>query len=193
MGNKYQTKYKSCSATSLGWRRIAKNVMRFGWKLESAEEHTETTVTDHYEVYETPVRKKWNGGYNSGYETDIYGNIVTKEEKRYLKTTKETKSRVYMDFCRNAVWYTNLSSIFLLEFLFNILLLVRRLLGFLLPLFIPACILVVLFGGGQAFAIYETPLPQLFTACFFGWLGLILAEDIVAFIASKILRPNIRR
>ncbi|MBQ8859552.1 MAG: hypothetical protein IJ012_07205 [Clostridia bacterium] len=156
---------------------MAKNIERFGWHLYNAEEHIETTTTDHYE---SDGSGRW-----------IEGEFV--REWKYKGKTTETKTRVYMDFCRNTAWYTNLPSVFLLEFLFNILVLVRRILGFLLLLFIPACILAIFLGGGQVFAIYETPLPQLFAACFFGWLGLIIAEEIVSFSASKILKPNIRR
>ena len=146
----------------IGWKRVAKCIMRFGWRLDDATERTETTTTDWYEV-----QGEWS---------------------RYVKSTTSSKRWVELEFYRDSKWFRNLAVLLIPELIFNIAFLVRRIIGFLLPFTVPVCIVLILFGGGQAMAITETPLPQIFLVAFFTWIGLMIVEEILSRIAKRILK-----
>ena len=105
----------------IGRKRVAQCIMRFGWNLDDATKRTQTTITDWYEE-----------GTNN-----------------YVKTTSSTKRWVELSFYRDSRWFSNLAVLLIPELLFNIAFLLRRIIGFLLPLVIPAAILIILLGGGQ--------------------------------------------
>ena len=95
----------------LGWKRIAHNVERFGWTLGEAEEETETTIT-------------------TSYEGRVSGDNIYIEEK----VSKSTKVRVWLSFHRYKSDFSNYYAVKPLEIIYNIAFLLRRILGFLLPI-----------------------------------------------------------
>ncbi len=161
MAHKSKTKYKSLSITKFGWKRVCNCVKRFGWVLYDGVEHTTNTTTDYY---------------------DRGGNFVKSETK--------SKVRMHLYFKRNADWFTNLPAIFLFELIFNIVFMARRIVGFFLPFSGIVMIGTVLLGGGQAAALTEgeVPVMMIIVGVFLAWLGLILLEEIISFIAGKILQ-----
>ncbi len=156
-----QTKFLRIN--KFGWKRVAKNTMRFGWELDDAVQHDETT---------------YNRSYTTTYGT--YG-AYTKEH-----VDKRTKTRIHLTFYRYTDAFTNLFSVFFLELLYNLAFLVRRLIGWVLPLGGGILLFFALMGEGEeiaesAFGFY------VFTA-FFLWVGLQVAEVILSLIAKAILR-----
>lgn len=60
------TQRKTVTWGKLGWKRVCKNTMRFGWESLENVEHTETT-------------------YTTNYEGEVIDDKVYIHEKRYLK------------------------------------------------------------------------------------------------------------
>ena len=92
-----------------GWQRIAKDRMCFGWELNNAEEHTETTSTVSYNVTE----------YSGKYE-------ITPE------VTHSTKVRIWLSFLRDRDRFENLGSIALIELFYKLVFaVIAAIIGFL--------------------------------------------------------------
>ena len=147
----------------IGWKRICKNTQRFGWVLDDAYQHEETTVTTTYtgEV--------------------INDKIVIKEDKQ-----KSTKISVHLSFYRNSNWFVNLNKVKFLEFFYNIFFLFRRILAFFLPI-ISVVVLVIALMGKSDF-ILSSSLGIVWEIGIFVWIFLIIIENILARIAYRILK-----
>jgi len=151
----------------LGWKRVAKNQMRFGWDLDDGEEETTTTTT-------------------TTYETTFY------QDKAYTKKYEDTHSkiRILLYFVRNRDDYQNLFAILPLELIYNICFYVRRIIGFLLP---PAFIFIMIAstatnGSGTNHTDDFATVFLWFSIAFVAWLILIAAEGILSRIAGRILK-----
>lgn len=144
-----------------GWKRICKNTQRFGWVLDDAVQHEETTVTTSYE-----------------------GRIV--DDKVYIDEHKKSSTivSIHLSFYRNSDDYANLPAIFLFELIYNIVFFIRRIMGTLvLPLLTVVFAIVAALGKGM-----DSPLGSYWGISIAIWLGLIILENIFALISSKILR-----
>lgn len=86
-----------------GWRRVAKNVCRFGWELNEAEKQTTTNV-EHY--YDSDGR---------------------------LKEKKTSNSTVIMSFTRYPAKFENLLKVAPIEAIYNLCFLVRKIAGYVFP------------------------------------------------------------
>ena len=78
-------KSKVLCVKKLGWRRIAKNMTRFGWTLADAEQHTTTTE-----------------------ETTYTGEVANNKVYITPHTKSSTKVRVWLSFYRNSDNFKNL-------------------------------------------------------------------------------------
>lgn len=156
-------KYKRLILKRHGWKRIAKNTMKFGWELYDAKEHT--TVTE---------------------ETSYTGKVV--DDTIYLDphTKTYTSISIHLSFVRYKEKFSNLFAIFPLEILYKIVFTLRRILGSILPLAFGASFLFYIFMSGT-----DSNVMLPLGCCFIGlivWAVLILFEQIFAGIAGKILR-----
>ncbi len=161
-------RYTGATVRKFGWRRVAKNFMRLGWRLTDADEVT---------TYNTDITR-------TTYQID--GKDYVNEE---AKTT--SKKRVELSFVRDSSWYTNLPAIFIFELLFTIIFNVRRIIGFFLPILGGIALLIGAMGGSFKFGEFDNTTP--FLIVFFIviiWMVLMLLESLTAFIASKILRER---
>lgn len=156
-----QSKYLTIK--KFGWKRIAKNTQKFGWVLNDAEEHRETTTTTTYE-----------------------GEVVNDEVRIREHTSSSTKVRIHLYFTRDPNNFENLKSIALIELLYNIAFLVRRIIGFILP--IATVIMIILSFIGFSDMVIESSAPTWWGMGLFTWIGLIILESILASIARRILR-----
>ena len=149
---------KNLVIKKLGWKRICKNTQRFGWVLDDAYQHEETTVTTTYtgEV--------------------VNDKIVIKEDNQ-----KSTKVRVHLSFIRDRDWFVNFGKIRFLEIIYNIIFFFRRVLAFLLPIASIAALVVFLFGKGDI--LLDSLFGALYMAGFFVWIAFIIIENILARIA----------
>ncbi len=167
-GERYST--MELSVRKFGWKRVAKNFCRFGWETVGAEERTEIT--------ETPCHD------HKEYETQ---EAYVIEDVYYTK--RETKVRVWLSFVRFPDRFANLGAIKPLELLFDLVFLVRRILGFLLPLAaLAAAVMTVIENAGGGEYQYAFPLIGGVLAGAFVWLLLNVAEVVIARIASRILK-----
>lgn len=151
----------------IGWKRIAKNFMRFGWDLDDAEQETTITKTTEYEITETP----------KGYHAKPHTNT-------------STKVRIWLTFTRRKSDFENLAAVRPLELFYNLFFYARRIVGFVLPILAIATFVLALLGGASTtndMGGYNTMVGWLL-AVFGIWVGLILLETILARIAGKILR-----
>ncbi len=159
---------KTLCLKKLGWKRVAKNQMRFGWDLYDGEEETTTTTT-------------------TTYETTFY------EDKAYTEEHKDvhSKTRIWLYFQRHRDNYQNLLAILPLEIIYNICFYVRRIIGFFL---IPAFVIIIIAStvtSGSVMTEEESNIVSLwYSIAFFSWLILIAAENILSRIAGKILKPK---
>lgn len=161
----YQTKYLRIK--KFGWKRVVKNVEKFGWTLDEAEK-------------ETVISR------STSYDGNVYG------DKIYIKeNVKETK-KVFMNlsFHRYKDEFENLSSIFALELLYNIIFLLRRLCGFFLPVLSIVVFVLFALSSGEGTLAKEMKLDIILAVDAIGWiLGLVL-EGVLASISKKILKIN---
>ncbi len=155
---------KNLVVKKFGWKRVCKNTQRFGWVLNDAVQHEETTVT-------------------TSYEGRVEGDKVYIDEH----SSSSTKVTIHLSFYRNKDDYTNLPAIFPLELIYNIAFLARRIIGFLLPLLTIGVVLIAAIGQSD-WLFEETNYGTLWGVAIAIWLGLIILESIFAFIASKILK-----
>ena len=148
-----------------GWKRIAKNVQRFGWTMSDAEEETTTTT-----------------------ETSYTGEIVNNKVYITPHKTSRTSIVVWLSFFRDKDRFYNLYAIRPLELLYTVIFWIRRILGNLLPL----ATLVMFIGVAVN---QSTPNPAEFENIFlyyllaiFIWLSGIVLEGVISRIAGKILK-----
>lgn len=154
--------FKSLIIKKLGWKRVAKNVMRFGWELDDAVEHHDTTVT-------------------TSYEGRVVGDTVYVDEHK----DEKTKVRVHLDFHRDRSKFANLGAIFVFELFYNIFFYLRRLIGFCLPILLLGSLVVAMVDAQSELG---GNLGILLCSLFCAWLGLIALEGIFARIAHAILK-----
>ena len=161
----YQTKY--VSVKRLGWRTVVRQRKRFGWELYDAEEETETTTTTTYE-----------------------GRIT--DDKVYIepKTSTSTKTRVNLTFIRYPKKFKNLGVVKPIEWIYNLVFLLRRILGALLYV---ATLLMLgmmffmnqyLFGGSSGAEMIIIG----FMSAWCVWIGGVVLESVLSLIAKAILR-----
>ncbi len=145
-----------------GWQRIAKDRMCFGWELNNAEEHTETTSTVSYNVTE----------YSGKYE-------ITPE------VTHSTKVRIWLSFLRDRDRFENLGSIALIELFYKLVFTVRRILSLILPVFAVIAAIIGFLAGLEG-GVH--PIVLWFIGLTGAWLLGIVLEVVLARIAAAILR-----
>lgn len=157
------------SIKKIGWRRVAKNFMRFGWDLTSAEQETTTTYDVKYE-----------------------GKIINDKIEIQDKTEEHTKVRVNLSFYRRKTDYKNLAAVMPIELVYNICFYARRLIGFVLPFYGLILFIMMMAGmSGDAELLNTVGMPCL--ALLFVWAGLIILEGVFSRIAGKILGIKIVR
>lgn len=145
----------------IGWKRIARNTQRFGWYLDNAEQHTTTTET-------------------TTYEGSISGDTITVTPH----TTRSSKVRVWLSFYRYSSEIP--ASVKTVELFYNLFFLVRRIIGFLLPIaLIPYIILFLL---GQALSDLGSLISMYWMIAFFSWIALMIIEGILARVGHSLLR-----
>lgn len=148
-----------------GWKRVAKNTMRFGWELDDATQETEITEKHTWEREYNPNTRK-----------------ITETER----VEKSSKIRIWLTFYRRPDAFTNLVAISPLEMLYTIFFWIRRIIGFILPLLTIAFVVVAALGDGEE--LLNTPFGPLYFSALGIWVGLILLESILAHIAAKLLK-----
>lgn len=146
-----------------GWKRVCKNTQRFGWILNDAIQHEETSVT-------------------TTYEGRISGDKIYFDEHK----SSSTRITIHLSFYRSKDYFTNLPVIFPLELIYNIVFFIRRFIGFFLPLLTIGAVIVALMTESNA--VNEINFITIWMAVIFIWLGLVMLESILAIIASKILK-----
>lgn len=158
---------KEVYVKKFGYERIVKNFQKFGWTVNDIIEEITTTTERSYE-----------------------GEI--KDNKVYLKENVKTSSKVLINISmyRDTEDFVNLKSIKLLELVFNIFYLIRKLIAWILPLFSGVMLLVALTGNSDLLfeaAEDELSIGGIWSLVLFSWLGLILIENLLASIAGKCL------
>ena len=152
------TRYKTLYIKRFGWKRIAREFQRMGWKLNDAYEHTNTTYTDHYDVYEDGHRE-------------------------YTGTTTNTKISISLHMSRDLDWYENGHKIHVIDVFFSLFFVIRRLLGTIMPINI-VIFIISLIAGGDFYNTYF----GIFFAILGSYLGFLLLEIIFSFIGKAILK-----
>lgn len=161
----YQTKY--ISVKKMGWKRIARNVQRFGWVLDDAEEEVIINRSRSYE-----------------------GNVY--DDKVYIKENVKEKRKVliHLSFHRDGNDFENLNSISIIEIFYNIIYFIRKILAWILPIFSIVVFVIMLLGqSDELFGNgYLAPMGTYYVLCLIFWGVGILTENILANVASSILR-----
>lgn len=148
--------------------RVIRNTRGFGWHLYDASDVTETTTwldsVDAENVYDN--KWKLTPHYNS-----------------------ETKYFIDLTFYRKNEWFKNLGSIKILEFFYNFVFILRRIIGAILP---PAFVIfmimsMVTFSKNNSEA--GSVVGAIFGGIFMSWILLMILEDIFSGIARGILKP----
>lgn len=158
---------KEAYVKKFGYQRILKNFQKFGWTINEVIKETTTT-------------------YETSYEGEIIDNKVILKEN----VTSNSKVLIHISMYRDTEEYINLNSIKLLELVFNIFYLIRKLIAWILPLFSGLVLLVALTGNSDALfqsTDGEWTVGGVWTLTIFVWLMLILIENILASIADKCL------
>ena len=134
--------------------------MRFGWELTDAKEHTTTETKTTYK------------------ETHYYDRVEVTPE-----TTTKTTRRIHLSFVRYPETFENLGEIKLLETLYGIAYLFRAIALFLTKVLWVITLLVAFIGeiGGD----YGSSVSGVTITVTLLWLGLRLAENILATVAAK--------
>ena len=162
---------KIVKVSRFGYNRIVSNFQKFGWEMDSVTEMTKTST-------------------RTTYEGRVIGDEVHIEERNHVKK----KVFVEIDMHRDEDSFLNLKAIKVLELFFNIIYLLRRLLALVLPIVSVVLGIVVLLGNGDLlFEAEEGELPigLYWILGLFGWVVLIIIENILASIASKnLVRRN---
>ncbi len=157
----YQT--KTLRIKKLGWRRIAKNTQKFGWILDDAEE--EVTIER-----------------SRSYEGRVYNDTLYVDEK-----VKEKKKVVMvLSFHRDTSEFANYRKISIIEVFYNIIFLIRRIIGIVLPILTIIVFIFALMGGTDQ-------LPNegsFYLTILFIWFFGIISENILASIFGHCLKYN---
>ena len=153
-------KIKVLCIKKLGWQSVANEFIRLGWHLDSAEQETTTTNTDHYDVYESGRRE-------------------------YTGTSTSTKVRVWLSMSRDRDWYVNGSKIVIIDILFSIVFLLRRIFAWLAP--ISSIPFIIIFLLGKAGDEEYNAFLVIFLVMIFSWLGLRILENVLSRIGKRIL------
>lgn len=157
----YET--KNLILKKFGWKRICKNTQMFGWILDDAYQHEETTVT-----------------------TTYTGEIIDDKIEIKENTSSSTKITVHLSFYRDSSYYLNLNKIKILEFFYNLIFFFRRILAFFLPLM--TAVAVIAFLLGQADFLLYSSFGEIWMLAIFTWIGLIITENVLARIAYSKLK-----
>lgn len=158
-------KTKVLRVKPFGWKRIARNVQRFGWTAYDAEQHTTTTE-----------------------ETTYTGEVANNKVYITPHTKSSTKVRVWLSFYRNSDNFKNLYAIKPFELLYGIVFWIRRILGTLLPI---ATVIMFIFVMINQSTPNPTELEGIFL-CYLlalgAWIVGLIMESVVSRIAGKILK-----
>lgn len=160
---------KELIVKNFGYMRIVKNFQKFGWNVYSVVRETTIKKTTEYEA-----KVDYNG--------NPYIDTNEKEEKSVLIRIKMNRDENH---------FINLSKIYFLELLYNLIFLLRRLISIYLPVFSGICLVFVLIGSGDDFFLPEGEfygIGKAWMLSFFFWIGFIILENILANIAYKILK-----
>lgn len=152
----YETKYLVLK--KFGWKRICQNTQKFGWILDDAYQHDETTVT-----------------------TTYTGEVINDKIEIKENVNKSTKVRVHLSFYRDSSRYNNLNKIMLLEVFYNMIFFLRRILAFILPIMTAVAALIFLLGHGDT--LLTSTFGGAFGLTLLIWICFIIAENILAQIA----------
>ncbi len=157
----YQT--KTLRIKKLGWRRIAKNTQKFGWILDNAEQ--EVTIE----------RER-------SYEGRVYNDKLYIDEK----VTERKKVVMVLSFHRDTSEFANYRQISIMEVFYNIIFLIRRIIGFFLPILTVIVLIIALIGS-----IDQLPNEgSFYLVLVFIWIFGIISENILASIFGHCLKYN---
>ena len=157
------TQRKTVTWGKFGWKRVCKNTMRFGWESLENVEHTETTYTTNYE-----------------------GEVVNDKVYIHENTSSSTKTRIHMSFIRDISQIANYHTIFILELIYNIFFLIHKIVAFLLPLWTAAFFILMLVPDKDF--MFTNEFMTVFFGFYFFWIFLIIIENVIARIASNVIR-----
>ncbi len=148
--------------------RVIRNTKCFGWHLYDRTDVEETTTWVDSVDAEHMYGDKWKftPHYNS-----------------------ETKYFLDVSFYRKSEWFRNLGGVKILEFFYNLIFLIRRIIGALLPPAFVIAMLFVIIGTSSNDDPTGNLVGAIFGGAFMAWVLLILLEDIFAMIARGILKP----
>ena len=148
--------------------RVIRNTKCFGWHLYDKTDVEETTTWVDSVDAEHMYGDKWKftPHYNS-----------------------ETKYFLDVSFYRKSEWFRNLGGVKILEFFYNLIFLIRRIIGALLPPAFVIAMLFVIIGTSSNDDPTGNLVGAIFGGAFMAWVLLILLEDIFAMIARGILKP----
>lgn len=169
-------KYKKLVVGRVGWGRIVRNTERFGWELVTAEEVTTVETETYYEGYQD--------GNRFIIEAEMDGNNI----KLPTKTREHKSVREHLTFRRDSNWFKNLFAIFPLELIYNILFIVRRIIGILLPIAAGLLFAVAIIFNNIELRDDIIHISMYVEIAFVVWLALIIIEGILARIAKRILK-----
>ena len=154
-------RYKTLTVKRLGWRRIANEFQRLGWRLDDAYEHTVTTETDHYDVYEDG-------------------------HKEYTGTTTSRKISIILHFSRDLSWYINGNKIHAIDVFFSVFFYLRRILGAFMPVNIVIFLIALLVDSSKdSFSTLYMPYFITFIVLYFVFL---ILEIIFSYVGEGILK-----
>ena len=148
--------------------RVIRNTKCFGWHLYDKTDVEETTTWVDSVDAEHMYGDKWKftPHYNS-----------------------ETKYFLDVSFYRKSEWFTNLGGVKILEFFYNLIFLIRRIIGALLPAAFVIAMIFVIIGSSSNDDPTGNLVGAIFGGAFMTWVLLIVLEDIFAMIARGILKP----
>ena len=148
--------------------RVIRNTKCFGWHLYDKTDVEETTTWVDSVDAEHMYGDKWKftPHYNS-----------------------ETKYFLDVSFYRKSEWFKNLGGVKILEFFYNLIFLIRRIIGALLPAVFVIAMIFVITGTSGNDDTTSNLVGAIFGGTFMTWVLLMLLEDIFAMIARGILKP----
>ena len=147
---------------------MIRNTKCFGWHLYDKTDVEETTTLVDSVDAEHMYGDKWKftPHYNS-----------------------ETKYFLDVSFYRKSEWFKNLGGVKILEFFYNLIFLIRRIIGALLPAVFVIAMIFVITGTSGNDDTTSNLVGAIFGGTFMTWVLLMLLEDIFAMIARGILKP----
>lgn len=106
-----QTKQKRLVLKPRGWRRVVRNIQRFGWEVDSARDLTSVSTTTNY---------------SAKYVSDDTIEVSSHDSNSYHR-------RIIVDLHRNELEIPGIEKIKQLELLYNVFYIIRKILGPLFP------------------------------------------------------------